>query len=297
MKTTESNNNRTIAIDEMNGKEIAELINKEDQLVAKMIGDEVEQIGKAIELYAKVYQDGNKIITIGAGSSGRYGVIDNVELVPTYNANKEQFEGIICGGKEAMFGSIEGAEDHKEYAEEDLQKAGIKKGDLVIGIAASGDTPYTLGALVYAKKVGAYTISICCNKNSAMSKVATIAIDPELGPEVISGSTRMKGGTAAKIILNMLSTGAMVRSGRVYENYMVYVQPRNKKLVQRMISMLESILDIGQEEAEQLYENSGHCVAVGLVMYWCQVNCEKAKQALAESGGFVRQAVKRIKTE
>lgn len=295
MRTTESNNIKTISIDEMSGKEIAELINQEDQTVAKAISLETDKIGEGIELYAKVYQSGHKIFTIGAGSSGRYGVIDGVELVPTYNANKEQFEGIICGGKKAMFGSIEGAEDHGEYAVADLQEAGLKADDLVIGIAASGDTPYTLSALEYAKSIGAYTISISCNKNSAMSKVATVAIDPEVGPEVISGSTRMKAGTVAKLVLNILSTGAMIRSGRVYENYMVYVQPRNKKLVNRMITMLCDILSIEREEAEKLYEDSEHCVAVGLVMHWSNVSCAIAKDALEKNGGFVRKAVEYLK--
>lgn len=297
MKTTETNNTHTKSIDELSGREIAKLINKEDERIFKAIGEKCDNIGDGIELYAETYRSGHKIVSIGAGSSGRYGVLDSVELVPTYNANKSQLYGIICGGDKAMFGSIEGAEDHPEYAVEDLKKIGLEKGDLVIGIAASGDTPYTLGAINYAKEIGAKTISICCNENSAMSKAADISIDPEVGPEVINGSTRMKSGTTAKMVLNMLSTGAMIRCGRVYENYMVYVQPRNIKLVNRMKHMIMGILDVSEDKAAEIYEASGHVVAVGLVMYWCNVTREEAIDALDKCGGFVRKAVAKLNSK
>ena len=289
--TTESNNQSSKGIDELSSQEICRIINEEDKKVPKAIEKEIPHIAQAIDALAETYQNGGRIVTIGAGSSGRYGVIDGVELIPTFDADPDRIVGIVCGGKEAMFRSIEGAEDREELAVEDLKAINFGKKDILIGSAASGNTPYTTAALAYAASLGARTVAICCNKDSRMSQVAEICIAPVAGPEVISGSTRMKGGTIEKMVMNMLSTGAMIRSGRVFDNYMVYVQPRNKKLVERMKNMLKDILRITDEETDRLYEESGASVATAIVMYKKQVGREEALKLLDEAKGNVRSAI------
>ena len=290
--TTESNNQSSKGIDELSAQEICRIINEEDRKVPEAIEKEIPNIARAIDALAETYQNGGRIVTIGAGSSGRYGVIDGVELIPTFNADPERIIGIVCGGKEAMFRSIEGAEDKEELAVEDLKAVQFTKDDILIGSAASGNTPYTTAALQYAASLGARTIAICCNKDSRMSQVAEICIAPVAGPEVISGSTRMKGGTIEKMVMNMLSTGAMIRSGRVFDNYMVYVQPRNKKLVERMKNMIKDILGTDSKETDRLYEESGASVAAAIVMYKKKVGREEALDLLAAAGGNVRKAIR-----
>ncbi len=289
--TTESNNQSSKGIDELDSREICRIINEEDKKVPDAIEKEIPNIARAIDAIAETYQKGGRIVTIGAGSSGRYGVIDGVELIPTFNADPERIVGIVCGGKEAMFRSIEGAEDREELAIEDLKKIGFGKEDILIGSAASGNTPYTTAALEYAAGLGAHTVAICCNKDSRMSKVAEICIAPVAGAEVISGSTRMKGGTIEKMVMNMLSTGAMIRAGRVFDNYMVYVQPRNKKLVERMKNMIKDILGTGPEETDRLYEESGASVAAAIVMHKKHTDRETALKLLEAAGGNVRKAL------
>lgn len=289
---TESNNRFSKGIDELNALEICRIIHEEDRKIPDAIEPELPKIALAIDAIAQTYQNGGRIVTIGAGSSGRYGIIDGVELIPTFNADPDRILGIVCGGKEAMFRSVEGAEDREELAVQDLEAIHFSANDILIGSAASGNTPYTTAAIRYAAGLGAKTVAICCNQDCLMSQAAAICIAPVAGAEVISGSTRMKGGTIEKMVLNMLSTGAMIRAGRVFDNYMVYVQPRNKKLVERMKGMISDILGTSPQETEQLYEGSGASVAVAIVMYRKKTDRQTAQRLLEEAGGNVRKALR-----
>ena len=209
---------------------------------------------------------------------GRIGVLDAVELTPTYNVSSDRIFGIIAGGKEAMYRAIEGAEDSRELGKSDLVNCKLSISDTVIGIAASGRTPYVLGGLEYAKGIGALTIFITSNKNKDIEKISDIAITPIVGPEIISGSTRMKSGTAAKMIVNTISTCVMIKSGMVYGNYMVNVLPTNKKLETRAIKMISSITGLNLEKSSKLFEDSGKSVAVSIIMNKTSLNKDDASK-------------------
>lgn len=289
--TTETENKITQNIDSLSSLEIVSLINQEDATIACAVQKELPAIAAAVDEIAKRYQEGGRIIYIGAGSSGRMGTLDAVELTPTYSVDPSRAFGIMAGGKEAMYRAIEGAEDSKELAIEDLQKVELTELDSVIGIAASGRTPYTISALEYAKKIGACTIAITCNASSELAKAADISIAPVVGAEVISGSTRMKAGTAQKMVVNMLSTGVMVRIGKVYKNYMVQVQPTNIKLVARAKNMIQKIVDVDAQTAESLFEQADGNVATAVVMHLKQVSKDTAITALQKTNGNVRKAL------
>lgn len=289
--TTETENKITQNIDSLSSLEIVSLINQEDATIANAVQKELPAIAAAVDEIAKRYQEGGRIIYIGAGSSGRMGTLDAVELTPTYSVDPSRAFGIMAGGKEAMYRAIEGAEDSKELAIEDLQKVELSELDSVIGIAASGRTPYTISALEYAKKIGACTIAITCNASSELAKAADISIAPVVGAEVISGSTRMKAGTAQKMVVNMLSTGVMVRIGKVYKNYMVQVQPTNIKLVARAKNMIQKIVDVDAQTAETLFEQADGNVATAVVMHLKQVSKDTAITALQKTNGNVRKAL------
>lgn len=292
---TESNNERTKNIDQLSTVDMVKLINSEDKKVAEAVGEESEAIAKAIDGVAERFSQGGRIIYSGAGSSGRMGTLDAVELTPTYSVPPTRAFGLLAGGEKAMYVAVEGAEDSKELGIKDLENINLTEKDIVIAIAASGRTPYAIGALEYGNKIGALTISITCNKESEMAKIANISIAPIVGPEVITGSTRMKAGTAQKMVVNMISTGAMIKIGKVYQNYMVHVQPTNEKLVIRSIGIVANITGISKEEAKNLFELSGHNVAVAIVMHEASVNKEEAEEALAKTDGKVRDAITSIK--
>ncbi|MFV0479152.1 MAG: N-acetylmuramic acid 6-phosphate etherase [Anaerorhabdus sp.] len=292
---TESNNERTKNIDQLSTGDMVKLINSEDKRVAEAVGEESEAIAKAIDGVAERFSQGGRIIYSGAGSSGRMGTLDAVELTPTYSVPPTRAFGLLAGGEKAMYVAVEGAEDSKELGIKDLVNINLTEKDIVIAIAASGRTPYAIGALEYGNKIGALTISITCNKESEMAKIANISIAPIVGPEVITGSTRMKAGTAQKMVVNMISTGAMIKIGKVYQNYMVHVQPTNEKLVIRSIGIVANITGISKEEAKNLFELSGHNVAVAIVMHEASVNKEEAEEALAKTDGKVRDAITSIK--
>ncbi|MEG0552542.1 MAG: N-acetylmuramic acid 6-phosphate etherase, partial [Carnobacterium sp.] len=230
---TETRNKQTMHLDELSVLEIMKLMNKEDQTVAEKVALEIPQITKVVNTIIKSFNQEGRLIYMGAGTSGRLGVLDAAECVPTFSVNPSMVQGLIAGGMKAMTVAVEGAEDSKELGEEDLKTIGLTEKDTVIGIAASGRTPYVIGGLEYAKKVGAATATLSCNKNAEISQYAQLPIEVEVGPEVLTGSTRLKSGTAQKLVLNMLSTGAMIGVGKVYQNLMVDVKPSNKKLEER----------------------------------------------------------------
>ena len=292
--TTETNNEATKNIDLLSTREIVRLINEEDKKVAYAIEKELDNVAKAIDLITENFKKGGRIIYTGAGTSGRLGVMDASELLPTYGLAPERAFGVMAGGQGAMFKAVEGAEDSKELGIKDMKDINLTSLDSVIGVAGSGRTPYTLATLEYANTLGCHTIAVTCNADSDMAKVAEVSIAPVVGPEVISGSTRMKAGTSQKMILNMISTGVMIRSGKVYGNYMVNVQPTNEKLVKRSINMIKVINEITEEEASKLFEESGRSVAIATIMHKTGVSKETAEKAFAQHDGMIRDTIKAL---
>lgn len=292
--TTETNNEATKNIDLLSTREMVRLINEEDKKVAYAIEKELDNVAKAIDLITENFKKGGRIIYTGAGTSGRLGVMDASELLPTYGLAPERAFGVMAGGQGAMFKAVEGAEDSKELGIKDMKDINLTSLDSVIGVAGSGRTPYTLATLEYANTLGCHTTAVTCNADSDMAKVAEVSIAPVVGPEVISGSTRMKAGTSQKMILNMISTGVMIRSGKVYGNYMVNVQPTNEKLVKRSINMIKVINEITEEEASKLFEESGRSVAIATIMHKTGVSKETAEKTFAEYDGMIRDTIKAL---
>ncbi|EEV51739.1 N-acetylmuramic acid 6-phosphate etherase [Enterococcus faecium] len=285
--STEQRNENSFYIDQMSASEMVKVINGEDKKVALAVENALSNIVEAIEQAATRFNNGGRLIYIGAGTSGRLGVLDAIELTPTYGVPPERAFGILAGGTEAMYTAIEGAEDSEELAVSDLEKVKLDKADTLIAIAASGRTPYALSALTYGNKVGALTISITCTAHNVMSQEAQVAIEAVVGPEVVTGSTRMKAGTAQKMILNMLSTGVMIKSGKVYQNLMVNVQATNHKLMERSISILTQALEIDKSTATALFEDAGKKVNVAIVMYEQKLDRESAETYLRENNDHI----------
>lgn len=290
--TTEQRNTNTTHIDTMSTLEMVKTINNEDEKIAQAVGTQDEKIAQAIDIGAKRYHDSGRLIYIGAGTSGRLGVLDAVELVPTYGIKPERAIGLIAGGKSAMYLAVEGAEDDPDLAEADLKKINLSEKDMVLGIAASGRTPYVIGGLDYAKKVGAATVAVACVKNSLIGQHAEIAIEAVTGPEVVAGSTRMKAGTAQKMILNMISTGIMIRQGKVYENVMIDVLPTNEKLVERAKRIISTVTGISKEQASRVLKEADKDVGLAIVMAKTKMNKEQAETLLAENHGNVSDVLK-----
>lgn len=293
---TEQRNKETMNIDQLNTLEMVKLINNEDKKVALAIEKELPQIALAIDKISESFLNGGRLIYCGAGTSGRLGALDAIELTPTYDVPKERAFGLIAGGKEAMFSAVEAVEDSKELAIKDLEEINIQKEDAVIAIAASGRTPYAISALEYANKIGALSIAVTCNCNSEMNKIAQVGIAPIVGPEVITGSTRMKAGTAQKMILNMISTGVMVKTGKVFSNLMVNVQPTNFKLVKRAQGIISRAAEVSEEEAIEKLKEADNNVAAAIVMAVTGLDYEKAHSLLEEHKGMVRQAINAFKS-
>ena len=290
--TTEQRNKNTTHIDTMSTLAMVKTINSEDEKIAQAVGTQDEKIAQAIDIGAKRYHDGGRLIYIGAGTSGRLGVLDAVELVPTYGIKPERAIGLIAGGKSAMYLAVEGAEDDPNLAENDLKKINLSEKDIVLGIAASGRTPYVIGGLDYAKKVGAATVAVACVKNSLIGQHAEVAIEAVTGPEVVTGSTRMKAGTAQKMILNMISTGIMIRQGKVYENVMIDVLPTNEKLVERAKRIISTVTGISKEQASRVLKEADKDVGLAIVMAKTKMNKEQAETLLAENHGNVSDVLK-----
>ena len=289
--TTEARNEATKKIDQVSTLEMVTLINQEDQKVAQAIEKVLQQIAAAIDAAAERFKKGGRLIYCGAGTSGRLGALDAIELTPTYSVSPERAFGILAGGEKAMYQAIEGAEDSKELAIEDLTQHQLTARDVVIAIAASGRTPYAVSAIEYGKKVGALTISVTCNNQSPMNQLAEIGIAPIVGPEVITGSTRMKAGSAQKMVLNMFSTGIMVKVGNIYQNLMVNVQPTNEKLIQRATNIIKEAAEIEESQAKEYLEAAQLEVAPAIVMAKAHVDFQKAKQLLAEHDGRISEVL------
>lgn len=289
--TTEKRNEKTMQLDEMTIEEILYLMNKEDQSVPISVEKEIPQIKKVVDAIIEVFQNEGRLIYIGAGTSGRLGVLDAAECVPTFGTSPKKVVGLIAGGMSAMTVAVEGAEDSEELAKGDLKDLNLTDKDIVIGIAASGRTPYVVGGLKYANDIGATTGSISCNKNSIISTYATIPIEVEVGPEILTGSTRLKSGTAQKLVLNMLSTISMVGIGKVYKNLMVDVQPTNEKLVERSKNIIMQATDCSYEKASESFEKANRDVKLAIVMLLTNLGMEEAKERLKQAKGFVRKTL------
>jgi N-acetylmuramic acid 6-phosphate etherase len=289
--TTEQRNNKTRNLDEMTTKEILQVMNEEDKTVAIAVSKELAQIEKLVQKVIASFRQGGRLIYMGAGTSGRLGILDAVECPPTFGTEKEMVQGLIAGGLEAFTNAVEGAEDNEELAVRDLQSIGLTEKDIVIGIAASGRTPYVISGLRYAKHIGAATGSIACNKGAEISKYADISVEVETGPEVLTGSTRLKAGTAQKMVLNMISTASMIGIGKVYKNLMVDVQATNVKLKERAKRIIMQAADVDAKTAEQYYEAAQGHVKTAIVMILLQCSYEEATERLQKANGFVRQAL------
>jgi N-acetylmuramic acid 6-phosphate etherase len=289
--TTEASNPASERLDSLSPQEIVSLINSEDAKIAEAVGQQADAIAKAIEVIANRLQHGGRLVYIGAGTSGRLGVLDAAECPPTFNSDPAQVIGIIAGGPGALLRAVEGAEDSPDLATQDLKNIDLCSHDVLVGIATSGRTPYVLGALDYARSQGTYTIGLCCNRDAAISARAELSIAPIVGPEILSGSTRMKAGTATKMVLNMLSTGAMVRLGKIYGNLMVDLQATNTKLAERSKRIVCKITDIPPERAELLLQQCDGELKTAIVSYRLDLAPDQARLRLSNARGHLRKAL------
>ncbi len=288
---TEQQNPKTLQLDTLSALEIVTLINEEDAKIASAIESVLPSIAKAVDHIVTAFENEGRLIYIGAGTSGRLGVLDAVECIPTYSAPPGMVVGLIAGGNPALTQSIEDAEDSKEAGADDLRGINLDGRDVVVGIAASGRTPYVIGALEYAKNRGAVTAAVACNAPSPILEIADIAIGVAVGPEVVTGSTRMKAGTAQKMVLNMLSTASMVRFGKVYGNLMVDVRPTNQKLVDRGERIVAQVANIEKERASELLKLTGNDVKTAIVTAIKNLPPDEAKQLLKEAKGHLRRII------
>ena len=289
---TEQRNEATAHIDTLTTLEMVRLINQEDQKVAPAVGREAEHIAAAVDLICARLSRGGRLIYCGAGTSGRLGVLDAAECVPTYSASPELVQGLIAGGQEAMFRAVEGAEDDPALGQADLRALDLSERDVVVGIAASGRTPYVLGAIAYARSRGAATVAVTCAPGSQVDRAADVGIAPAPGPEVVTGSTRMKSGTAQKMVLNMLSTCAMIRMGKVYGNLMVDVQPNNEKLVRRCVSIVCTATGCTEAEAELVLGACDYSAKTAIVMLLMNCGAGEAQRRLERYGGRVADVLR-----
>ncbi|MGX7627307.1 N-acetylmuramic acid 6-phosphate etherase [Bacillus thuringiensis] len=289
--STEHRNEKTMNLDEMSIKEVLQSMNEEDRTVALAVEKEIEQIEKVVQTVIKSFEEEGRLIYIGAGTSGRLGILDAVECPPTFGTDDKMVQGFIAGGLKAFTKAVEGAEDREELAEEDLKNIGLNEKDTVIGIAASGRTPYVIGGLKYANSVGASTASISCNKNAEISKYAKLNVEVETGAEILTGSTRLKAGTAQKLVLNMISTASMIGVGKVYKNLMVDVQSTNEKLVERSKRIIVEATGVSYEVAAEHYEKAERNVKAAIVMVLLQCKYGEALEKLKEAKGFVKMAL------
>lgn len=288
---TETRNPNTMELDQMTPLELVSVMNQEDLNVVTGVKEVLPQVARAIEWAVSSLEAGGRIVYFGAGTSGRLGVLDAVECPPTFGVSPDVVVGLIAGGEKAFVRAVEGAEDSLELCEEELKKIGLNKNDIAIGIAASGRTPYVIGGLRYARSLGCKTVAIACNKGSEVGKEAELAIEPSCGPEVLTGSTRLKAGTAQKMILNMISTGSMVGVGKAYQNLMVDVQQTNKKLVVRAQNITMAATGCTREEAAQALEQADGNAKLAIVMLLTQMPAEEAKAKLEAAHGHVRGAL------
>lgn len=289
--STERRNPGTMNLDKMSIKEILIKMNEEDQKVPEAIQSALPQIEQAVKKAVDSFNRGGRLIYIGAGTSGRLGVLDAAECVPTFGVSPDMVVGLIAGGDEAMMVAVEGAEDSMTLAEEDLKKLNLTQADTVVGIAASGRTPYVIGGLEYATQVDASTVSISCNLDAAISRYSEIAIEVDCGPEVLTGSTRLKAGTAQKLILNMISTTSMVGIGKAYQNLMVDVQATNQKLEERSKRIIMQATDCSEEVAVKAFKMANKNAKLAIVMILTGDSAEVAEEKLIKAKGFIHESV------
>lgn len=288
---TEARNEATMHLDEMSIIQALETMNAEDQKVPQQIHDILPKLAEVIKVTTEQFKQGGRIIYIGAGTSGRLGVLDAAECVPTFNTSTNEVIGLIAGGQRAMTVAVEGAEDSESLAREDLKHIHLNEKDVVIGIAASGSTPYVMDGLKCATEIGAHTVAISCNTNTKISDLAQYPIEVNVGPEVLTGSTRLKSGTAQKLILNMISTITMVGVGKVYDNLMVDVKATNQKLIDRSIRIIQDICDISYDQAQSLYESADQNLKVAVVMHLCDINKSEAVTRLNDNNHIIKKAI------
>ncbi|MEG1504547.1 MAG: N-acetylmuramic acid 6-phosphate etherase [Enterococcus sp.] len=289
--TTERRNETTFGLDEMSVSQAVKLMNQEDHKVADAVADQLPQIEKVVEATIAGFKKGGRLIYMGAGTSGRLGVLDAAECVPTFGVEPEMVVGLIAGGEKAMTVAVEGAEDNAELGAQDLKDLQLNEHDVVIGIAASGRTPYVIGGLDYARSIGAATGTVACNKDAEISKHASMPIEVDCGPEFLTGSTRLKSGTAQKLILNMISTISMIGIGKVYNNLMVDVKPTNEKLVERSKRIIMQATEADYETAAHYFEAAEQNVKLAIVMILTNSDKEAASEKLVQADGFVKKTL------
>jgi N-acetylmuramic acid 6-phosphate etherase len=291
LRNTEQRNSASRNLDRMTAIEIVRLMNREDRKVAVAVRREIPAIARAVDAIVAGMRKGGRLIYVGAGSSGRMAVLDAAECPPTFGISRKRMPALIAGGRRAVTGAVEGAEDSIRNAERDLRKKKLTRNDVVVGIAASGTTPYVLGAMRYARARGATTVAITSNRHMPAARLAKIVIAPEVGPEVLTGSTRLKAGTSQKMVLNMLSTASMARLGHVYENLMIDAELTNEKLADRALRMLAEASGKSVSAAEQALRAAGHNMRVALVMLKRGVGAREAKKLISRASGDLRRAL------
>ena len=288
---TEQRNPNTMNIDTLSTLNMVKLINQEDHRVADAVGEVTDKIAQAVDVIAEKLAAGGRLIYCGAGTSGRLGILDAVECPPTYSTDPETVQALMAGGYGAIFKAVEGAEDSKELGVQDMQNIHFGPKDVLVGIAASGRTPYVRGCMEYAKQLGAPTVAVTCCPGSELDQFADIGIAPAPGPEVVTGSTRMKSGTAQKMVLNMLSTGAMIKLGKVYGNLMVDVKPSNEKLIRRCVTIVCSAAECTEAEATKALEACDYRPKVAIVMVLRGVNADTACAMLQKAEGRIAKVL------
>ncbi|MTD37809.1 N-acetylmuramic acid 6-phosphate etherase [Erwinia sp. CPCC 100877] len=288
---SETRNPGTMDLDALSTLEMVTRFNQEDATVAEAVKVTLPQVAQAVDAAAEALLAGGRIIYMGAGTSGRLGILDAAECPPTFGVPHDRVVGLIAGGPGALLKAVEGAEDNPQFGEQDLRDLGLEARDLVVGLAASGRTPYVLGGLAWARGCGCTTVAVSCNPDSAIARSADIAISPVVGPEALTGSTRLKSGTAQKLVLNMISTGAMVKYGKVYQNLMVDMKATNAKLVDRACRMLMEATGASRERAEALLAQTDYEVKPAILMELSGVDAPTARARLAAHRGYLRAAL------
>jgi len=288
---SEERNPNSMEIDLLPTAEVLRAINCEDRSVPDAVGKVITEIARAVDRIVDAFGNGGRLIYLGAGTSGRLGVLDAAECPPTFGVPADMVIGLIAGGADALARAAEGAEDDREEGAAALKGVGLTQKDVVVGIAASGRTPYVVGGLTYAKALGATTIALSCNQDSAIARIADIAILPVVGPEVLAGSTRLKSGTAQKLVLNMLTTASMIRLGKCYQNLMVDLSPTNVKLIARATRIVMLATGCAAEQAEEALKRTDNDVKLAILMTVTGMPIEEAKLALRSAGGFLRKAI------
>lgn len=295
--TTEQRNDNSMNLDSLSSLEIIKLMNKEDQKVIEGVEKILPEISKMIDEVVKAFNKGGRLIYVGAGTSGRLGVLDAVECPPTFGTKPEMVQGIIAGGKQAIYKAKEGIEDSKSEARKDLKEINLSSDDVLIGLAASGRTPYVIGALEYANELGCTTGAVSCNENSEIGKVCDIKMEAVVGPEILTGSTRLKSGTAQKMILNMISTGSMVGIGKTYENLMIDVVQTNEKLQARAENMVMEVTDTTRQEAKKALKENESSVKLAVFSIKTGLSASDSKEKLMKAKGHLKVALNNFKKE